>query len=292
MLLMAAGIGAAASNRALLIGISDYDIDATGWPPLSGSNDVELLEGKLEAKGFHVNTLKNSDATKEQIRSALSDLVDTARTGDIIYIHFSGHGQLVEDMNGDEPDGLDQSFVCIDACFSPRFTVDGQPYAGQNHFIDDELVTYFNGLKAKVGSGGRIVVAFDSCYSGGIDRNDKLDRPDPESEVEFSSISRGTNDEFLASGPSKAYLKSIEVPADYDEEGGELIVISACERDHKNWETIEKSTGIGYGSLTYCVGKLLDNDVPLADWENFFASKEYRTYRIFRSTQHPVVTHH
>lgn len=287
---------AEAKNQALLIGIGNYDTEATGWNKLSGNNDVDLLGGKLKAKGFAVSILKDSQATKKNIKNALSDLVYSATAGDEIYIHFSGHGQLVQDMNNDEPDGLDQSFICYDACYSPKNTVGGSAYKGQNHFIDDELFPYLNQLKSKVGSHGRIMVTFDSCYSGGIDRasieDDIEEISDPESEVEFSEVMRGTDDKFPANKISKSYLRSIKAPGLYDKKGGELVVISACERDRKNWETKEKHSGKGYGSLTYCIGKLLDNNVPMRDWEDFFNSKQYKSYKIFRSTQHPVVERH
>ena len=170
-LLLITGVsGAVAKNRALLIGIGNYNTEATGWNKLSGNNDVDLLEGKLKANGFKVSTVKDNQATKHNIKKALSNLVSSTTSGDVVYLHFSGHGQLVEDMNGDEPDGLDQSFICYDAYFSPKFTVGGSPYKGQNHLIDDELFPYLNQLKSKVGSSGRIIVAFDSCYSGGADR--------------------------------------------------------------------------------------------------------------------------
>lgn len=281
-----------AKNQALLIGIGDYNPETTGWNKLNGNNDVDLLEGKLKAKGFSVFTLKDSEATKNNIKTALSRLVSSANAGDEIYVHFSGHGQLVEDMNNDEPDGLDQSFICYDACYSPKFKIRGASYRGENHLIDDELFPYINQLKSKVGSKGRIIIAFDSCYSGGADRGKMSDDPEPDSEVEFTSVTRGSDIMFPSTKESKAYLRSIKAPAQYKGTGGEVIVISACERDKKNYETKEKHSGKGYGSLTYCISKLLDHNVPINDWEDFFNSQKYKSYKIFRSTQHPVVERH
>lgn len=283
---------AGAKNQALLIGIGNYNTEATGWNKLSGNNDVDLLEGKLNAKGFTVSILKDSQATKKNVKKALSNLVSSANAGDEIYIHFSGHGQLVEDMNNDEPDGFDQAFICYDACYSPKYTLGGSAYKGQNHLIDDELFPYLNQLKSKVGSTGRIIIAFDSCYSGDADRGEINDDQEPEGDLEFTSVTRGAKDEFIANKTSRAYLRSIKAPAQYKGTGGEIIVISACERDRKNYETKEKHSGKGYGSLTYCVSKLLDNNIPMNDWEDFFNSKKYKSFKIFRSSQHPVVERH
>ena len=152
----------AAKNTALLVGIGNYNPANTGWSVIHGNNDVTLLESKLKAKGFKVDHLVDGRATKDNIKTALSKLVTSATNGDVIYLHFSGHGQLIEDMNNDEQEDLDQSFVCYDACFSPKYKVSGKDYRGQNHFIDDELFTYLNELKRKVGKKGIVMVIFDT----------------------------------------------------------------------------------------------------------------------------------
>ncbi len=87
-------------NTALLIGIGNYDTDSTGWSVIHGNNDVSLLVPKLKKEGFIVSHLIDKKATKKNIITALSNLVNSASSGDIIYIHFSGHGQLFNDLNG------------------------------------------------------------------------------------------------------------------------------------------------------------------------------------------------
>ena len=306
ILLLAFGIaGAMAKKQALLIGISNYNENVSGFKPLNGANDVDLLSGKLKKKGFTVKSLINSKATKKNITKALAALVASTAAGDEVYLHFSGHGQPVPDMNNDEPDKYDQSFVCYDAYYTPRYTYAGKPYMGQNHLIDDELFPYLNQLKKKVGKNGRVMVVFDSCYSEGNDRGElKEDEPAPDSdlaigleedepasdsvpEVEFSDIVRGTADYFQVDKNSKDYLGSIKAPGAYST-GGELIVISACGRNQRNWETKEIRTQKNYGALSYCIGKLLDDNIPLAQWKDIFSTRKYKRYKVFRDTQHPV----
>ena len=41
------------------------------------------------------------------------------KSGDIVYLHFSCHGQPVEDLDGDEKDGWDESIVPYDAWKKP-----------------------------------------------------------------------------------------------------------------------------------------------------------------------------
>lgn len=281
-----------AKNTALLIGIGEYRPEVTGWAPIHGNNDVDLLYGKLQDKGFDVTILKDSVATKENITSALAQLVENASKGDLIYVHFSGHGQLMEDYNGDEEEEIDQSFVCYDACISSDFTLDNQSYHGQNHLIDDEMFTYLSPLKEKVGDTGEIIVMFDSCYSGGADRGGLSSSNSEESPVEWVETTRGTNDAFLADDMAKQYLTGLPAPGEYNPGGGSLLVVSACESHRKNYECKDKASGVFYGSLTYCVSTLLDNDTPMSEWEEFFSQKKYRDLQIFRTTQRPVVMSH
>lgn len=281
-----------AKNTALLIGIGDYNTKATGWGKLHGNNDVSLLEKKLKSKGFHVTPLMDSSATKNNIKAALTRLVANTEKDDLVYVHFSGHGQLIADMNNDEQEDFDQSFVCYDACFSPNYKVSGKSYRGQNHFIDDELFPYLNNLKRKVGKKGHVIVVFDTCYSGGADRGEQSDDPYPESDVEWSETTRGTDDEFPVNSSAKTYLRSIAKPANYTSSGGCITIISACESDKRNYECKEKHSGRKYGSLSYCIGKMLDRNFPMAQWGEYFRTQKYRKLKIFRPSQNPVVEIH
>lgn len=290
--LILGSVWALAKNTALLVGIGNYNFAATGWSEIHGNNDVSLLEGKLKAKGFSVSHLIDAKATKSNIKNALSKLVASTIGGDVVYLHFSGHGQLVADMNNDEQREFDQSFVCYDACFSPNYKIAGKDYRGQNHFIDDELFPYLNDLKKKVGKNGNVIVVFDTCYSGGADRGEQIDNPDPESEVEWSKTTRGTDDEFQANKSVETYLRSIIMPGNYTAGGGNITIISACESDKKNYECKERHSGRKYGSLSYCIGKMLDRNIPMTQWDVYFRTQKYKTLRIFRPSQNPVVENH
>lgn len=291
-MVLCVGVNLEAKNQALLIGIGDYNTANTGWSIIHGNNDVSLLSGKLKVKGFNVATLTDKAATKANIQKALHNLETKVMSGDVVYIHFSGHGQLIADMNNDEQEDLDQSFVCYDACFSPNYKVSGKAYRGQNHLIDDELFPYINRIKGKVGSKGNVIVIFDSCYSGGADRSEMTDDPDPESEVEWTSTPRGTDDEFQVNRSTELYLRSIVRPGKYSRGGGGVTVISACESDQKNYECKEKHSGRKYGSLSYCISKLLDNNIPMTQWGEFFSSGKFRRFKIIRPSQKPAVEIH
>lgn len=173
-----------AKKRASLIGISHYPQTTRNnpctWTNIHGSNDVRLLRGTLQKQGFRITTLTNAQATASHIRRALKRLCQQAAKGDMVVIHFSGHGQPFEDLSGDEADGWDEAIVPYDAkkCYS-------RTYTGRCHIIDDELERYINNLRTTVGPRGFVYVVLDACHMGGASRD--------ESETDSAACARGTN---------------------------------------------------------------------------------------------------
>lgn len=112
-----------AKKRALLIGISHYPQTTRNnpctWTNIHGSNDVRLLRGTLQKQGFRITTLTHAQATASHIRRALKRLCQQAAKGDMVVIHFSGHGQPFEDLSGDEADGWDEAIVPATAVHTP-----------------------------------------------------------------------------------------------------------------------------------------------------------------------------
>lgn len=86
--LILACLSGQAKNTALLIGIGNYNTKNTGWSVIHGNNDISLLESKLKVQGFSVSCLIDSNATKRNIKTALSNLVSSATKGDVVYLHF------------------------------------------------------------------------------------------------------------------------------------------------------------------------------------------------------------
>src|SRR3990172_12017033 len=94
------------SLRAVCIGINDYpgtDSDLAGCV-----NDASDWAAALRKRGFEVATLRDRKATGAGIRNAIRDLLTRSRSGDLAVVQFSGHGSLVPDEDGDEPDGTDE----------------------------------------------------------------------------------------------------------------------------------------------------------------------------------------
>ena len=131
-----ASTASAQAKRALLVGISNYSSNsATQWTDIHGANDVELIAATLKSQRFSIAKVTNKQATAKRIRKELTSLVRSCRAGDVVYIHFSGHGQPFEDKSGDENDGWDESIIPYDA----HKAYSKGRYEGSNHILDDEL---------------------------------------------------------------------------------------------------------------------------------------------------------
>ena len=265
-----------ATNRALLIGIGKYPTTETGWKEIHGDADVYLLKPLLAEQGFtDIRTLVNEAATKAAILAALNDLIASTTAGDKIYIHFSGHGQPVEDANGDETDEdfpFDQSFVAYDAYRSTQ----KNKYFGENHLIDDELTPLLDRLKTKVGKQGQIFMAVDACYSRGMERGQDSDLAEIEDpDILNSARGCGTDDAFTAS----SYLKNLPKPKPFLKGTGTLTVVSACKADERNFEY--KTDGQLYGSLSFYLSTLLKHGADFSSWTRSFESGAFKSTKIF-----------
>jgi len=158
VLLVTSASALGAERRALLIGINDYA--SPSLVNLRGAvNDVELLEQILHKQyGFpreNLTILRDEQASRAAILQALRDSVAASGPEDFLYVHFSGHGAQVEDLNGDEVDGLDETLVAQDSRTE-----------GVLDILDDEISELIEPLAS------RAVLIVDACHSGTITRGD------------------------------------------------------------------------------------------------------------------------
>ena len=145
---------------ALLIGIGNY----ANLPSLEGPvNDVEILGYVLRTRfGFkktQIVTLSNEMATRNKILESFEELISKASRSDVVYLHYSGHGSQVKDLNGDEIDDYkDETIV---------------PYDGRTSRIpditDDEIHELLNRIQAR-----RVIVSIDACHSGSVTRGSTI----------------------------------------------------------------------------------------------------------------------
>ena len=152
------------AKKALLIGINRYKIPGAD---LRGCvNDVNNLRGILTEsygfKGSDITVLTDFDATKAAMQAGIKKLVASGRPGDVLLLHYSGHGANVPDKNGDEADERDEILCPTDLDWKSPLN-------------DDWLRKALNRLR----KGVRLTVVMDCCYSGTNTR--VLRPPDAES---------------------------------------------------------------------------------------------------------------
>jgi metacaspase-1 len=140
---------------ALLIGINYYN---TGAKLRGCINDVLDMEDYLLSNGFEISLLIDQDITgsyngcptKSNILSEMKKLVARATAGDMLYIHFSGHGTQINDVTNDESDIMDEAICPVD-------------YTTEGIIVDDELHEI---LVTNLPTDVKLRVVFDSCHSG------------------------------------------------------------------------------------------------------------------------------
>ena len=267
-------LGSEAKNRALLIGISDYS-PQYNWNTISGTNDIDLIKGVL--KGFSVKELRNENATYKNIIKEFERLIQQSKPADIVYIHFSGHGQPVEDYDGDEADGWDEAFVPYDA--GEKY-IQGV-YEGDKHFSDDTLNGLLEQLRVKLGPSGALYVVMDACHAGEQFRGEE---GDDEAPVRGSIMGISKNDkQFVAKLNTVKHYPITQEPAKSN-----IVMMEACRSYQVNREI--KRDDKFYGPLSYSVYLVL-KDMPIQSGGKWFLNVEemFNKQRPAGSSQRMVI---
>ncbi len=210
-------VQADAPKFALLVGINrykkfkDYNVNIRD---LRGTqNDVALMKGLLAEYGFKeesagaanekfpcgqqtaassVKTLCSEQATRDGILQGFrKQLIENAKNyfetnkltandrdkGATVVFYYSGHGSKLEDKNGDESDGIDETIVAQDSDRN-----------GVKDIIDDEFDAFYKELSQYTTN---ITMMFDSCHSGSVTRGGSP--KSVERTIKSKSNSRGGN---------------------------------------------------------------------------------------------------
>lgn len=238
------------TKRGFVIGLGQYQDRA--WGTVHGDKDVPLVKGMLAACGYKdVATLVNKEATKAGILTAFENLSKRCGKGDIVYIHFSGHGQQITDVNGDEEDGFDEAWIPYDAMYAYS-----KSYKGENHLIDDEIAQWLSVIKGKIGSAGKILLVVDACHSGDSDRGNQ----------EEEEYIRGASDDFI--------IPMERAPKKIDKTKENWLTLTACKNVQNNCE-VKIKDGVFYGILSYALfsqfanWKKLDNQRILNELQQY-----------------------
>jgi metacaspase-1 len=110
--------------------------------------DAAAMKKLALTEGYNVHPLLlNKKATSTNVLTALSVAADSLQPGDILLLTYSGHGSFFPDLNDDEDDKYDETWVLYDRML-----------------IDDELYYAWSKFRAGV----RILLISDSCHSGTV----------------------------------------------------------------------------------------------------------------------------
>lgn len=283
LFLLLTSLSNAQTKRALTIFIGDYGRnDGKGWTKISSVNDSSLILPALRKQGFsmgNIDVVVNEQATRLGIEQAFQLLISNTKLNDLVVVHISAHGEQIQDENGDELDGLDESIVLYGALAPIHFLNDTKvnyDLEVQNYLRDEELGAYIDEIRKKAGPKGEVLVIMDNCHSGSGTRDPK-------------TIFRGGQPAIIRQikANSTSNDKNVSVDAySNDDKLAPFTVISASQAHELNQEIRIKD--VGYGSLSYAVSKALNLLSTNSTYEGFY-SEVRSELNLQVPKQHPVI---
>lgn len=144
-------------KKALLVGINYFGSNNE----LRGCvNDIKNMSNFLNRRfGYSYDDMviltddqnqRNKIPTKENIIRAMQWLVKDARPNDSLVFHYSGHGGVTKDLDGDEDEGYDEVIYPVD-------------FEQAGHIVDDDMHAI---MVRPLPPGCKLTALFDSCHSG------------------------------------------------------------------------------------------------------------------------------
>ena len=269
--------GSARTYRALIVAIAKYPAHS-GWASLHADRDKELLCGCFRKYAFEdIRVCADEAATYQRITTELDGLVRRAEPGDRVWIHFSCHGQQMEDLNGDEPDGLDEALVPYDA----RMYYEPGVYEGECHLRDDELNEYLTAIRKRLGEAGEVWVSLDACHSASATRGDESSGRRIRGTCLIFSANPGFQPPDM---PGNGY---VDVPLRSEAGWAPLTVLSACQSYQDNWEC--EVDGRGYGVLSYAIARAFADYAGWPENDERFLREIDKLVRRLSPWQTPVI---
>ena len=274
----------AQTKRALVIGLGEQQDKA--WNKINGDKDVPYVQAILKNAGFKsITTLVNRKATKVGIVRAFKRMTTSCKHGDVVYIHYSGHGQQMTDVHNDERDGLDECWIPYDA-----YRKASKTYHGEKHLTDDELNVYLNAIRHKIGEKGKLLVVIDACHSGDGTRGDdnEVVRGVEDTLIVDSLNARGLYEVFemvrsllMGDNGKQKFINDKAKPLPE-----RWITISACKSNQVNFE-MKKPT---VGKLTYALWTELKNSNKVSNGEFLKRIRKFVNRNTSSRPQQPEMT--
>ena len=250
----------ATEKYALLVGVSKYPLLASNLQLRGPTNDVVLMKRVLREKGFadhHIQVLAENTRlpTRKNILRALKDLTRRAKSGDFVFLYFSGHGsqQPISAVAQTEPDGLDELFLPRNIGFW-----DDDFGTVKNAIVDNELAPYMTALRRQ---GAFTWVVFDSCHSGtmtrGIPKQDIRER-------RVSPLVLGVPSQAMTISRSRSLSNMQETPLDSSSGRGGYVAFYAAQTTETTPELyLPKDNNLArrfHGLFTYTLAEVLSQN--------------------------------
>lgn len=285
----------AQTKHAIVVAIADYPTNEKGetvWKDLSSDNDVKLVKAMLQEQQFlesNCTYLIDKEATPENLDKAFESLIVKLKEGDIVYFHYSGHGQQVADIKpkkrkgiigGDEKDGYDEAFALYNAPM--KFDRKGE-YEMEHHYVDDQMKIQFDKIRKKIGEKGQVVLVIDACHSGTSTRGGE------------APAVRGTDvvcaPDNWKSGMEKDNSEAFGTDFEYDinQPVGKMVAFFGCQSDQLNNEFKPEGSDVRYGSLTYFLIQGMKKLVENASYSNLFSEIRKNMFVNWNGKQIPEI---
>lgn len=228
-------------KKALFIGINYIGTDSE----LNGCmNDVANIKSFAKRAGYNnyrtlIETTNNHKPTRANILKYMAWLVQDAKPGDRLFLHYSGHGSWEKDTSGDEDDGRDELLVPLD-------------YETAGFISDDELRQV---LVDKVPTDVFLFCLFDCCHSGTV-----LDlRYKYMSDTTYHGPLQDTiNYVFKDWSQNISYSEQ----KNYPKTQGQIVMISGCRDKQTSADAFIKDDKTYQGALTWAFLQIMkDNGV-------------------------------
>eukprot|EP00005_Dracoamoeba_jomungandri_P000461 CAMPEP_0174252318 /NCGR_PEP_ID=MMETSP0439-20130205/1838_1 /TAXON_ID=0 /ORGANISM="Stereomyxa ramosa, Strain Chinc5" /LENGTH=424 /DNA_ID=CAMNT_0015332835 /DNA_START=38 /DNA_END=1312 /DNA_ORIENTATION=+ len=266
-------------KKALFIGINYNDMPEGGGKLNGCVNDVQnMLKLVVDKYGYEEDTFKiltdddstdeDSKPTKANILAALEWLTADAAPGDRLFFHYSGHGCQVDDKDGDEEDGKDETIVPMD-------------FRSSGMIVDDVMRAK---LVDVLPPGVKLTCVMDCCHSGtGMDlpyvHMAKADRELLLGEGE----SRGIEDEIMDFFGTEAVARSIGGSGKAD-----VVLLSGCRDDQTSADAWLQ--GASSGAMTAALTTIINSTETITYRELISKMREFMNSGGHHFTQIPQIS--
>ena len=229
---------AVAETFALVVGINDYAYEKKLKGAVADADDMEQALRKFGVRS--VTTLRDREATFERVSGAWTDMVRKAKSGDVIFWSYAGHGGQEPTSRKDLEGASGKDETLLLAGFHPKS-------APRERIVDKEINAW---LKEAGDKGLRVVFVADSCHSGGLTRGVKADA---RGDVTYRS---GNPYERIALPPSPASVAGAAISM---ETLPHVTFLAAVEKNKLAPEVV--INGQKRGALSWAFARALEGDV-------------------------------